>query len=158
MFFGLFKKKESAQSQVKSVVVVNPTQYHPKIVLAWSKAVEGNKTILEWLAKNGYEELAVACWAIRLESDARNWLMKNGHPHLMAFINAAEGNSSAQRWLVRHNLMQYAYMAKAIDGDIEAYHWLLKNSSPDVFILTKAIERVKDNIEEKHRDVHHFGD
>jgi hypothetical protein len=155
--FNIFKKSQK-ENQPPKKLVMTPVEYHPKIVLAWSKAVEGNKDILEWLGKNGYEELAVACWAIRLDDGARSWLMQNGFPQLMAFINAAEGNESALQWLEKYNMQVYFHMAKAIDGEIDSYFWLQKNVSPDVFILTKAIEKVKDEIEERHRDMHKFGD
>lgn len=157
MPFNFFKKKQTS-NETLGKLVMTPVDYHPKIVLAWSKAIEGNKEILAWLSNNGYKELAVACWAIRLEDDARSWLMKNGFPQLMAFINAAEGVESAQKWLEKYDMKVYLHMAKAIDGDIESYKWLQKNATPDVFILAKTIEKVKDGIEERHRDVHKFGD
>jgi hypothetical protein len=156
MFKHLRKEKKTEIAIDK--LTLTPVEYHPKIVLAWSKAVEGNKEILEWLGKNGYEELAVACWAIRLNDEARSWLMENGFPQLMAFINASEGNETALAWLEKYNMQVYLHMAKAIDGDIDSYRWLQKNTTPDVFILTKSIEKVKDEIEERHRDIHKFGD
>jgi hypothetical protein len=160
--FGFFKKKQLISADQVTKVVINPVDYSPKILLAWSKAIEGNKDILAWLSKNGFEELAVACWAIRLDDNARSWLLKNGYPQIMAFINAAEGNASALKWLEKHNLTIYVKMALAIDGDpetsISAYHWLHKNAHPSLFMLTKSIEQVKDDIEERHRDVHKFGD
>lgn len=155
--FNHLKKKRITETE-PSKLVLTPVQYHPKIVLAWSKAIEGNKEILTWLSKNGYEELAVACWAIRLNNEARSWLMTNGFPQLMAFINASEGSESAIKWLEKHDMQVYLHMALAIDGDLDAFRWLQKNTTPDVFILTKSIERVKDEIEERHRDVHKFGD
>ena len=158
MAFNFFKKKPEKSEVGPSKLVMNPVDYHPKIVLAWSKAIKGNKEILEWLSKNGFEELAVACWAIRLNDEARSWLLQNGYPQLMAFINAAEGNESALKWLEEYNMQVYLHMAKAIDGEIDSYYWLQKNTTPDVFMLTKSIERVKDEIEERHRDVHKFGD
>ena len=158
--FGLFKNRNSAPKEAKTQKkrIVNPGEYPAKIILAWSKAVEGNREILNWLGENGYKELAVACWAINLEDEARTWLMDNGYPHLMAFINAAEGNQRAQKWLEQHGFQVYLHMSRAIDGDIEAYKWLQKNTTADVFILTKSIEKVKDGIEERHRDIHKFGD
>jgi hypothetical protein len=50
-----FKKsdKKSAPSQKETVVIVNPGDYPAKIILAWSKAIEGNKDILRWLSENG---------------------------------------------------------------------------------------------------------
>lgn len=158
--FGLFKKKnsDSVKGKTEKKRIVNPGEYPAKIILAWSKAVEGNREILKWLSENGYKELAVACWAINLEDEARSWLMDNGYPHLMAFINAAEGNQRAQKWLEKHGFQVYLHMARAIDGDIEAYKWLQKNTTADVFILTKSIERAKDEIEDRHRDIHKFGD
>ena len=158
--FGWLKKskKKNVESGSVARVVLNPTEYPSKIILAWSKAVEGNKDILKWLSEHGYKELAVACWAINLEEEGRKWLMVNGFPHLMAFINAAEGNKSAQKWLEMHGFQVYFQMSLAIDGDVDAYRWLQKNTTPDVFILTKSIERAKDEIEDRHRDIHKFGD
>jgi len=155
-----FKKStnEKSKDQIERVLITNPGDYPAKILLAWSKAVEGNKDILKWLSDNNYKELAVACWAIHLEDDARQWLMKNGYPHLMAFIHASEGNLGAQKWLEKHNFQVYLHMARAIDGEIDSYYWIQKNATPDIFILTKAIERAKDDIEERHRDIHKFGD
>ncbi len=155
-----FKKseKKSDKLQKETRAIVNPGDYPAKILLAWSKAIEGNKDLLKWLSENGYKELAVACWAINLEDDARNWLMSNGYPHVMAFINAAEGNVPAQKWLEKHGFQVYLHMALAVDGDVEAYRWLQKNTTPDVFILTKSIEKAKDDIEDRHRDIHKFGD
>jgi hypothetical protein len=151
-------KNRKIDSAKETRVIVNPGDYPAKILLAWSKAVEGNKDILKWLSENGYKELAVACWAINLEEEGRKWLMVNGYPHLMAFINAAEGNKSAQKWLEIHGFQVYLQMALAVDGDVEAYRWLQKNTTPDVFILTKSIEKAKDDIEDRHRDIHKFGD
>jgi hypothetical protein len=158
--FGKFKnpKNKPTSEAVKRKVILNQVEYPPKIILAWAKAVEGNREILEWLAENGYKELAVACWAINLEDEARAWLMEHGYAHLMAFINAAEGNVAAQRWLEKHDFTVLLNMAKAVDGDLDAYHWLNKNTRPEIFILTKSIQQVKDNIEERHRDIHKFGD
>lgn len=160
--FEFFKKKQLISADEVTKVIITPVDYPPKILLAWCKAIEGNKDILSWLSKNGFEELAVSCWAIRLDDNARSWLLKNGYPHLMAFINAAEGNESALKWLEKYNMTVYVKMALAIDGDPEtstsAYHWLLKNVNPTLFMLTKSIEQVKDEIEERHRDVHKFAE
>lgn len=156
-FLRLRKKKEIKQT-LPAKVVLNPSEYPAKIILAWSKAVEGNRDILKWLGENGYKELTVACWAINLEEEARKWLLAKGYPHLMAFINAAEGNVKAQIWLEKNNFFVYLHMAKAIDGDTDAYLWLRKNTSPDILMLTKSIEQAKDAIEERHTDIHKFGD
>ena len=158
--FGWFKKSKNnlVVQKAQTRIIVNPGNYPAKILLAWSKAVEGNQDILKWLGENGYKELTLSCWAINLDEEARSWLMSNGYPHLMAFINAAEGNIKAQHWLEKHNFMVYLHMAKAIDGDAESYRWLNKNSNQEVFMLTKSIEKVKDSIEERHNDIHKFGD
>jgi hypothetical protein len=55
MAFNFLKKKPENTTKSPLKLVMTPVDYHPKIVLAWSKAAEGNKEILEWLSKNGYE-------------------------------------------------------------------------------------------------------
>ncbi len=95
--------------------------------------------------------------AIYLKNDARDWLMNNGYAHLMAMINAAEGKVQAQNWLKSNGFDQLYHMALSIDGERESWDWLGKNVPVDIFLLTKAIKKIKDGIEENHNDVHSFG-
>jgi hypothetical protein len=66
MFKKLFgsRKKVSAPTTLPSpqVVSMNELDYDPKIVVAWAKAIEGNKEITNWLYENGFKEL---CFAIQ---------------------------------------------------------------------------------------------
>jgi hypothetical protein len=154
-----FKKKEKAlPKKVEDVQMVHikPIDYHPKIILAWAKAIEGNDDLMLWLKDNGYPELTMATYAIYLKEEARDWLTKNGYPHLMAMIHGAEGNEMAQKWLLAHDFMILYHMALAIEDEEESWVWLGKNVSPDMFILTQSIKKVKDQIEENHNDVHSF--
>lgn len=137
---------------------LKPLDYHPKIVLAWAKALEGNKEIVAWLKTNGYPELVYASSAIYLKNDARDWLMQNGYPHLMAMIHAAEGDEKAQIWLKKYKFDLLYHIARAIDHENDSLLWLRKNSSADILILTRTIQKIKDRIEENHNDIHTFGD
>lgn len=157
------KKKKSSEGQAFDPTTpfkatVKPLDYHPKIVLAWAKAIEGNKEITKWLQTNGYPELVYASSAIHLKNDARDWLMLNGYPQLMAMIHAAEGDEKAQAWLKKHNFELLYHIAMTVEHDRESLLWLRKNSSADILILTQTIQKVKDKIEEKHNDIHSFGD
>lgn len=154
-----FKKNKALPKKVDDVqkVTVKPINYHPKIILAWAKAIEGNDDLMLWLKENGYPELAIATHAIYLKEEARDWLTKNGYPHIMAMINAAEGNELAQKWLLAHDFEILYHMALAIDDDQESWEWLGQHVSADMFLLTKSIKKVKDQIEENHNDVHSFG-
>ena len=155
---GLFKKdKKQGPSNRPIKAEIKPLNYPPKIILGWAKAIEGNKEIAEWLSKNGYEELTIACWAIRLKNDARIWLMQNGYPHVMAFIHASEGDKKALDWLKTNNFQLFYNMALAIDGENENMIWLRQHATPDIFILMQAIKKVKDDIEANHNDMHSFG-
>lgn len=157
--FNWFKKKgkvQAKQADEVQKVLMNPVDYHPKIILAWAKAIEGNDDFMLWLKENGFPELTMATYAIYLKDEARDWLLKNGYPHLMAMINGAEGNEVAQKWLLAHGFDTFYHMALAIESEQESWEWLGKNVSPDYFILTKAIKKVKDQIEENHNDVHSF--
>jgi hypothetical protein len=153
-----FQRKGKQMRGKRTKVPMNPLEYPPKIILAWAKAIEGHDEIRDWLAKNGYEELAVACWAIRLNTDSRDWLMENGFPHLMAMINAAEGNEQARIWLEKHGFTMLYNLGLAGDGEQEGFAWIQKNCTPDIFILAQTIRKIKDEIEERHNDVHSFGE
>ncbi len=150
------RKKRIIQSSDQQVLPMKPINYHPKIILAWAKAIDGNDDLLLWLKDHGYEELTYATYAIFLKEEARVWLTKNGYPHLMAFINAAEGNASAQKWLLTHDFEMLYHMALAIESEKESWDWLSQNVTADLFLLTQNIKKVKDKIEENHNDFHTF--
>lgn len=156
---GLFNKNKPPNKSDNQVnkATIKPLNYPPKIILGWAKAIEGNQAIAEWLSKNGYEELVVASWAIRLKNDARKWLAENGYIHLMAFIHASEGDEKAIKWLKDNRFDLLYNMALAIDGENENFIWVRKNAAPDIFILTQTIKRVKDEIEYNHNNIHNFG-
>jgi len=152
--FGRNKNKSKKSIEVKPL---NDISYPVKIILAWTKSLEGNVEITKWLLDNGYKELVMANQAIHLKNEARDWLMNNGYAHLMAMINAAEGKVQAQNWLKANGFDQLYHMALSIDGERESWEWLGNNVPVDIFLLTKAIEKIKDGIEENHNDVHSFG-
>lgn len=157
--FNFFRKnrnkkvENSARNKSKklSATVIN---YHPKIILAWAKAIEGNDELLNYLLQNGHKELAISVHAIKLKDEARDWLMQNGFPHIMALINASEGNLDALSWLRLNNFELFYHMALAIEGEIEGFTWINKNSTQEYFLLTRTIKKVKDEIEEDHNDTH----
>ncbi|MBI1836268.1 MAG: hypothetical protein HYR91_03275 [Flavobacteriia bacterium] len=154
-----FNKKKKTSNTTGKVVktALKPLDYHPKIILAWIKAIEGNEKVIHWLNTNGYPELVIASSAILLNNEARDWLMKNGYPHLMAMINAAEGISSAQSWLKKHKFELLFHIAMAVEDENNSWIWLRTKASPDIFMLAQAIKKVKDKIEENHNDIHSFG-
>jgi hypothetical protein len=154
-----FRKKKSADIPVVKElkrVQMQPFDYHPKIILAWAKAVEGNIELKKWLFDNEFPELAISIDAMKLKDTARDWLTENGYPHLMAFIHAAEGSSKAQKWLQLNQLDTLYHMAMAIESEDESWKWIAQNTGPEFFILTQTIKKVKDEIEENHNDIHSF--
>jgi ribosomal protein S15P/S13E len=157
--FNWFKKKKATPSQATEVntVAIKSIDYHPKVIMAWAKAIEGNKEILIWLKENGYPELAMATYAIYLKDEARDWLLANGYPHLLAMINAAEGNENAQKWLLVHGFEMLYHMSMAVENEDESWKWLSANVPADIFLLTQTIKQIKDKIEENHNDIHSFG-
>lgn len=122
--------------------------YAPKILLAWVEAVKGNPKIIDWLVKNGYNELGLFSHALRDDEKSRRWLMNNGFPHLMALINAAEGDENALSWLEMYNFSLLAMVAKAAFGDESAQNWLNTNDKI-LGQLAIAIEQVIDDINQK---------
>lgn len=149
------KKREIIASEL-SKTKLKHIDYHPKIILAWAKAVDGNDDFMAWLKENGYEELTMATFAIYLKDEARKWLKDNGYAHLLAMINAAEGNESAQQWLLTHNFEVLYHIAMAVEDDENSWKWLGEHAPADLFILARSIKIVKDKIEENHNDIHSF--
>lgn len=149
------KKREVKVENTERATLKN-LDYPAKIILAWSKAIEGDDQFLIWLKDNGYEELFMATYAILLKEEARKWLTDNGYAHLLAMVNAAEGNESAKKWLQTHNFEVLYHIACAVDDEEQSFHWLGQNAPADIFILTRTIKKVKDQIEENHNDIHSF--
>lgn len=149
------KKREVKVENTERATLKN-LDYPAKIILAWSKAIEGDDQFLIWLKDNGYEELFMATYAILLKEEARKWLTANGYAHLLAMVNAAEGNESAKKWLKTHNFEVLYHIACAVDDEQQSFHWLGQNAPADIFILTRTIKKVKDEIEQNHNDIHSF--
>lgn len=149
------KKREIVASEL-SKTQLKRIDYPGKIIIAWSKAIEGSDEFMMWLKENGYEELVMATYAIYLKDEARNWLQDNGYAHLLAMINAAEGNESAQQWLLVHDFEILYHIAMAVESEDSSWQWLGRNAPVDLFILAKSIKKIKDQIEENHNDIHSF--
>ncbi len=149
------KKREIIASEMSSTKLQR-LDYPAKIVVAWSKAIEGNDDLMLWLKENDYMELFMATYAIYLKDEARNWLQDNGYAHLLAMINAAEGNESAQKWLLVHDFEVLYHIAMAVEDEQSSFEWLGQNAPADIFLLAKSIKKVKDKIEENHNDIHTF--
>jgi hypothetical protein len=74
-------------------------KYPAEILLAFGEAIDGQKTFLDWLMKNGYPELGALATAVRGSEEAFLWLMKNGYPDLAALDSAIDGREKAYHWL-----------------------------------------------------------
>ena len=131
--------------------------YPPKVILAWTKALQGHTELSLWLNENGYKELVIASSAILLKQEARNWLMENGYQHLMAMINASEGDEKAQKWLLKYKFNLLYHIAMVAEYENESMIWLKQHATPDIYMLTLAIRDVKDKIEDNHNDIHSYG-
>lgn len=163
MMAPFFKKKKKRQVNANDTkkVKTKSFSYHPKIILAWAKAIDGEEKFLNYLNDNGFKELVMATHALNLKDKARDWLMENGYPHVMAMINAAEGNEQALAWLKMNDFLVFYHMALAIDHQSElnasnptGFYWLKKYATQDIFLLSEVIQRKKDEIEEDNNDIH----
>ncbi|MEQ9186109.1 MAG: hypothetical protein RLP15_00120 [Cryomorphaceae bacterium] len=130
--------------------------YDVKILLAWGESISGNKKITEFLMKNGYPELGLFHFALRNEERSRDWLMENKFPHLMALINATEGNKGARKWLAEQGFDLLLDMGLSADGDKEAYARLMQSEMKIFAVISKKIESIKDEIEDRKNDPHKF--
>jgi hypothetical protein len=124
-------------------VEFKPTNYHPKVILAWKACIEGNENITRWLMQNGYLEIVKASGAFYDHYESRTWLVKNGYPQLMAFVNACEEDEAASKWLLNYNFDQFHYMAKSVNGDEFAWEWVQNKCTEDIHLLCKTILEFK---------------
>lgn len=132
------------------------TDYPAKVLVAWAEAISGNVGLRDWLIKNGYPELGIFTFALRLKDDARNWLLKNGHPQLMAVISAVEGDNRALEWLERGQFNVLKQLALAGDGNEDAFRWLVEHGHRELAMVAKRIHIVKRGIDEDHSDPHKY--
>ena len=159
--FDKFKgKKKDTDSEVKTTVNqvkthLRATEYPVKILVAWGEAIDGKKEIRDWLAKNGYPELAVFCFALKNEASAQEWLVKNGYPQFVAMIKAIEGEKNAQDWLMKYDFEILVHMAAAADGNVDSKRWLL-NTDRVYAGLANKMGRIKDDIEWNNNSIHTF--
>ena len=145
------KKKDGFQGKTK----LKPLKYSPKILIAWSEAIGGNKDIRDWfMSSEEFKELGIAVHALELDDDARDWLVENGFAHLLAMINGVEGNKDALRWLEQNKFNVLRQVALSGDGNEDAYEWLILNNHPELALISMKIRTLKDNIEEENNDVH----
>ncbi len=158
-FKKIFEKetKQKTSELKKSVIDYAHLNYPPKILLAWIKAIEGNKDLELYLLDNGWEELFYLNQAMKLKDEARNWLLVNGFPHLLAFVNASEGNESAQKWLQVHGFETLFHTALAIEGENLSYAWLKSNTNELIFGIASTYKKMKDTIEFNHNDMYSIG-
>lgn len=132
------------------------TEYPAKVLLAWCEAISGNPALRDWLMKNGYPELGIFTYALRLKADARKWLLDNGHPQLMALIRGIEGDKAALEWLDRNGMHVLQQVALAGDGERTAFDWLLANGHRELAMAGHRMFVVKRGIDEDHSDPHKY--
>jgi hypothetical protein len=132
------------------------TEYPAKVLLAWSEAIAGHPGLRDWLMKNGYPELGIFTFALRLQTEARQWLMDHGHPHLMALIRGIEGDKQALDWLDRNGMAVLKDVALAGDGEQEALERLLKQGHRELAKAAHRMQVVKRGIDEDHADFHKY--
>ena len=80
--------------------------------------------------------------------------MSNGQPHLMALVNGAEGNKNAVVWLRQYGYTYLADMALGADNDDDAIQRLIAAEQREWAGVALKIRSVKNQIEERHNDVH----
>lgn len=125
-------------------------EYPAKVLLAWGEAISGNPGLRDWLMKNGYPELGIFTFALRLRKEAREWLLKNGHPHLLALITGVEGDEGALKWLADHGMHTLLHMARAGDGQTDSMKWLLEHGHKELAVIAMKINEVKKGIDDQH--------
>jgi hypothetical protein len=127
----------------KAPLQFNPTEYHPKINLAWSACLRGDENIIRWLNENGYNEIVQASAALHGNQNAREWLVVNNYPQLMAFISAIEGDEKALKWLEEYHFDLFFYLSLAILKDKRGLDWIGENCSEDIAVLGQSLFEVQ---------------
>jgi len=129
-------------------------EYPAKVLLAWGEAISGNRPLKDWLAENGYGELAMTCHAIRNHQPSRTWLMENGFPHLMAMVRGCEGDGAAISWLKQFNFEFLAWVAEGADNEDEAIKKLMLHQQNEWAGIALKIRSVKNQIETDHNSAY----
>ena len=129
-------------------------QYPAKVLLAWGEAISGNRPLKDWLASNGYPELAMACHAIRNHRPSRTWLMENGHPHLMAMVRGSEGDRQAIQWLHQYGFEFLARVGEGADNNDEAIRALIASEQREWAGIALKIRSIKNQIESDHNSAY----
>lgn len=145
---------KSKPHHFKGKIALQPLNFTPKVIFAWTEAVAGNKTYLDILLKSEFKYLGLFVYALHLKEDAREWLLHNGYAHLMAMINGVEGNKSAINWLMNNGFDTLMHIALSADGHKESFEWLINAGHKDFALLSKKIELLKDEIEADNNDPH----
>lgn len=129
-------------------------QYPAKVLLAWGEAISGNQPLKDWLAGNGYPELAMACHAVRNHRPSRLWLMEHRHEHLMALVRGCEGDRGAVAWLRNYGFTYLAWVAEGADNNDEAIKSLLQREQREWAGISLKIRSVKNQIEGDHNSLY----
>ena len=129
-------------------------EYPAKVLIAWGEAISGNQPIKDWLAGNGYPELAMACHAVRNHGPSRTWLMEQGYPHLMAMIRRCEGDRSAAGWLRQFGFDYLALVGEGADNQDEAVQVLVQKNQREWAGIALKIRSIKNQIEGEHNSMY----
>ncbi len=116
-------------------------EYDIKVLLALTKALQGDKLFFKFLAKNGYTELAAFSNSIRGDVEALKWLFANGFPILGVLSNAIGGEKKAVKWVEASKNEFLIKFSEACRGDNEAYMWFRER---DLKIFNYMITEIKD--------------
>ncbi len=108
--------------------------YDAKILLAFGKAVDGDKDFFEWLLNNGFPELAALANAIRGDEGAVQWLLKSNYPQYGVLSNAMDNETNAVKWLIEYKDDFLLHFAQAARGNDDSIEWLRKKQL-NIFIM-----------------------
>ncbi len=117
-------------------------QYDVKILLAFGKAIDGEKDFFDWLLNNGYQELAALSNAIRGDEEAVQWLLKSNYPQYGVLSNAMDNETNAVKWLIDYKDEFLIHFAQASRGNEDSIEWLRKKQLNIFIMLAGKINKV----------------
>lgn len=114
-------------------------KYDVRVLMALKEALAGNQQFFEWMATNGYPELAAFSNMLQDDIEAEQWLVANHFSWLGIISHAIDGDEKSRLWLL-HNLTEPNFMfVLACRNDETALRWLLDHQLNVLILLAKEV-------------------
>ncbi|MCQ2274797.1 MAG: hypothetical protein MJZ86_08400 [Bacteroidales bacterium] len=99
-------------------------KYDVRVLLALQQAISGSAKFFEFLATQGYPELAAFSNFLQDDIEAEQWLVQHNYHWLGLLSHAIDGDSASRDWVRTHLHEANIMFALACRKDDKAISWL----------------------------------